>query len=49
MFHISYNQFTESSLFGKYKVYIMPGLKVMDVDKAKCVINTSTEVVYIYV
>ena len=48
MFTISYREFSSNSLFSNYDITFMPGIKIKDIDSAKCMINVDTKVAYIY-
>ena len=48
MFVISYSDIVELPFYSDFKIYYMNGLRVVDVDGAKAIVNVDSKTAYIY-
>jgi hypothetical protein len=48
MFTLSYKEFVDRTDLSNYTVTFMPGLKAMNVETAKVILNTGTHIAYVY-
>lgn len=48
MFTLSYKEFVDRTDLSNYTVTFMPGLKAMNVETAKVILNTDTHIAYVY-
>lgn len=48
MFTLNYSDFIAREMFSSYEISYMPGLKVMQMDSAKVLINLNSKKAFVY-